>query len=164
MSAAGPHVELIQEERYRFRVEVDGPGGVRFQVAEGPPLGPEGDGPSPSALLAAAVGGCMSASLLFCLDKAKIPVEDLRASVHATVARNEEGRLRITEIEVDLEVDALQEDPSKYARCLEIFESYCTVTQSVRQGIPVKARVRSGISAAGTGEGETGVNESSAEA
>lgn len=141
MSEGDFHLEVIQEDRFRFRVEVGGPDGIHIPVAEGPPLGAEGDGPSPSELLGAAVGGCLSASLLFCLDKAKIPVDGIRTSVHGKLGRNEEGRLRIVGLEVELSLDTPAEDPQQVERCVDIFEKYCTVTESVRAGIPVSAAV-----------------------
>ena len=45
--------------------------------------------------MGAAVGNCLAASLLFCLEKARVPVTDIRARVEGYVVRNESGRLRV---------------------------------------------------------------------
>ena len=61
------------------------------------PLG-AGMGPSPMQLLAAAVGNCLSDSLLFALRKFKQAPEPIHTDVVAQVGRNAEGRLRVLQI------------------------------------------------------------------
>jgi organic hydroperoxide reductase OsmC/OhrA len=100
-------------------------------VDEPPPIG-EGHGPGASKLLAAAVGNCLSASALFCLEKAHINVHGMRTTVRTTRARNDEGRLRIGRIEVTLVPEVAEEDIPRMARCLEVFEDYCTVATASR--------------------------------
>src|SRR3990172_1528031 len=90
-SATG--VELRQEAGYRFAIRF-GPGMPVLYCDEPPPLG-KGTGPSPVQLLAAAVGNCLSDSLLFALRKFKQAPEPIRAVVEATVDRNAEKRLRV---------------------------------------------------------------------
>ncbi|SRR5579875_249794 len=124
---------------YRFEVAF-GEASAPLVVDEPPPLG-EGAGPNASALLAAAVGNCLSASLLFCLRRARIAVHDLSTEVSATHARNAEGRLRIDAIDVVLRPTVEAGAGGRYARCVEIFEDYCVVTASVRRGIDVSVRV-----------------------
>lgn len=133
-------LELHRERGYRFRVRFDDPR-LRDLVTDEPrPLG-VGSGPNPIELLGAAVGDCLASSLLFCLERARIPVGGLEAEVEVHTARNERGRLRIERIDVRLEPavpDALR---TKMTDCLERFESFCTVTESVRQGIEVRVAV-----------------------
>ena len=59
--------------------------------------------PNAAAVLAAAVGDCLAASLAFCLRKVRIAPEGLTARVKARVERNEQGRFRIAGIDVDIE-------------------------------------------------------------
>ena len=55
--------------------------------------------------------------------------------------RNEAGRLRIAGLEATV-VPVLAGEPDKrYGRCVDIFEDFCIVTQSVRGGIDVDVRV-----------------------
>lgn len=104
------------------------------------PLG-LGTRPDPARLLAAAIGNCLAASLLFCMDKARLPVGGLEAVIDQPVGRNAEGRLRIEQIAVRLVPMVTPETRQRMGRCLDIFESFCTETESVRRGIDVKVSV-----------------------
>lgn len=130
---------LAQEEDFRFRAELGS--GHAIVMDEPPPLG-AGAGPSPAAMLAAAVGDCLSASLLLCLRKARIPVEGFRTEVDLDMGRNADGRLRIDEIRVALAPGVAEADRERMERCLGVFEDYCIVTESVRRGIDVLVEVR----------------------
>jgi uncharacterized OsmC-like protein len=127
-------------EGYKFRVEFDGENIPNLMVDETEPIG-KGDGPNPTRLLAAAVGHCTSSSLVYCLQKARIEVKDLETTVKTRVARNEEGRWRVAGIDVHLRLEIGEKDKERALTCLRIFEDYCTVTQSIRKGIPVNIEV-----------------------
>ncbi len=144
---------LSREEGYRFRVRFDHEGIPDLVTDEGPPLG-EGKRPNPSRLLAAAVGNCLAASLLFCLGKARLSVDGLEAEVLTLFTRNEEGRLRIGDIQVRLLPHWTKETAIKARRCLEIFEDFCPVTHVVRYGVPLKITVDGILSSAGTPGGK----------
>ena len=132
-------LELL--EGYKFRVEFDVEGVPSLVADEMKPIG-KGLGPNPTRLLSAAVGHCLSSSLLYCLSKAKVKVKKLSTSVKANIERNKEGYLRITGLEVAIHLEVNEEDKLRVPRCLDIFENYCTVTQSVRKGIDVKVNVK----------------------
>ncbi len=136
----GTRVSLAREEGFRFRVRWGAHGAPAIITDEPPPLG-AGAGPDPSTLLAAAVGNCLASSLLFCMQKARLEVTDLAAEVLTTNVRNEQGRLRIGEIRVCLAPAVSPEVREKMGRCLELFESFCLVTESVRHGVEVKVAV-----------------------
>ena len=110
---------------------------------EPPPLG-EGAGPTAAALLAAAVGDCLAASFTFCLRKVRLEPVDLTANVVAHVSRNEQGRFRITGIDVELVPEVQENDAARFDRCERLFEDFCIVTESVRRGIPVNVTVTPG--------------------
>lgn len=132
-------LELL--EGYRFRVEFDVEDVPSLVVDEMKPIG-EDLGPNPSRLLSAAVGHCLSSSLLYCLSKAKVKVKKLDTSVKAYTERNKGGYLRITGLDVEIHLEVNEEDKLRVPRCLDIFENYCTVTQSVRKGIDVKVNIK----------------------
>ncbi|HXG44214.1 MAG TPA: OsmC family protein [Gemmatimonadales bacterium] len=136
----GFEVILTRERGMQFGVEFAGLGLPPLTVDESPPVG-GGAGPNPARLLAAAVGHCLSASLLFCLAKARIPVVAFRTAVKGTLARNERGRWRITALSVRVEPTVAELDRERAARCLELFEDFCVVTESVRRGIEVAVAV-----------------------
>ena len=132
-------VELVQLEDYRFDIQFGG-AAPNLIGDEPAPLG-TGSGPSPVQLLCAAVGNCLSDSLLFALRKFKQAPEPLRATVVAHVGRNPEGRVRVLRIDATLQLGVAAAHLEHLDRVLSQFEGYCTVTQSVGQGIPIVASV-----------------------
>ncbi len=135
----GATVRLELEDGYRFRVDF-GEGFPPLLMDEPAPLG-DGAGPNASAVLAAAVGNCLSASLLYCLRRARIDVTSLRTEAEVVPARNAEGRLRIGSIRVELHPEVAAGAEGRLGRCLELFEDFCVVTESVRAGIDVAVEV-----------------------
>jgi uncharacterized OsmC-like protein len=131
---------LTLQDGYAFTADFGMAGVPDLTLDEPPPLG-AGVGPNAARLIAAAVGNCLGASLLFCLRKSRIHVKQLRVSVEGTIVRNERGRLRIGEIRVRLAPDVVPQDRDRMGRCLELFEDFCIVTESVRQGIPIAVEV-----------------------
>lgn len=130
---------LQQLQDYRFEIRFAA-GGVPLLADEGPPLG-QGAGPSPVQLLAAAVGNCLSASLLFALRKFKQAPEPLHTTVDAEVGRNAEGRMRVLKLSARLALGVPAAQLEHLDRVLASFEAYCTVTQSVAAAIPVELEV-----------------------
>jgi uncharacterized OsmC-like protein len=139
MAATQTSVRLEQEADYRFEVQV-APAAPPFFADEPPPLG-KGSGPSPVQLLAAAVGTCLSDSLLFALRKFKQSAEPLSTVAEATVGRNEANRLRVQAITVKLSLGVPADALEHLDRVLVQFEDFCTVTQSVRLAFPVEVEV-----------------------
>ena len=134
-------VDVTREEGFVFKVDF-GLDGVEPLVMDEPePLG-GGSGPNASRVLAATVGNCLCASLLFCLQKSKVDVSGLRATVDGVTARDEEGRWRIREMNVEISPEVSEGSRKKLGRCVEIFEGFCVVSQSIERGIPINVRVR----------------------
>ena len=142
-----------QTER-AFRVDLRHLGGYRFesQASEdtrlhgGPfssdepdPVG-EASAPATPALLGAAVGHCLSASLLESLRHAHVPVADCVTEVVAVVRPNVEGLPRIDHVDVVIR-PVLPSGSPRTRRCEDVFEQHCTVTSSVRTGIDIRVRV-----------------------
>ena len=130
-------VRLKQAQDYRFDVDF---GNATLRSDLPPPTG-GGAGPNPEQWLAAAVGNCLSASLLFSLRKFKQNPDPISTEVTAEVGRNPEGRVRVLKIDVTITLGVPAAAIENLQRVLDSFETYCTVTQSVRQGIPVNLRV-----------------------
>ncbi|MBX3622930.1 MAG: OsmC family protein [Rhizobacter sp.] len=139
MSESNVHIRLHQQQDYRFRVEY-GDAVPDLIADEPPPLG-QGAGPSPVQLLASAVGNCLSDSLLFALRKFKQAPEPLGCEVDAEVGRNAEGRLRVLSMVARLRLGVPAARLEHLDRVLAQFEAFCTVTQSVGAGIPIKVEV-----------------------
>lgn len=133
-------VRLDRIDGYRFRTDFGSPEIPQLVVDEPPPLG-EGTGPNPARLLAAAVGDCLSSSLIFCLGKSRVEVASVATRVVGTYRRNERNRLRIGGLDVTIEVEVPGSEPEKLSRCLGMFEDFCVVTASVRAGLDVAVKV-----------------------
>lgn len=132
-------VRLSQVRDYQFD-NVFGEGVPVLRADEPPPMG-QGQGPTPTQLLAAAVGNCLSSSLLFALRKFKQQPEPLSCEVRAEVGRDADKRLRVQRLSATLSLGVPARTLEHLDRVLDSFENFCTVTQSVRRGIPVDVSV-----------------------
>ncbi len=137
-----------QVEDYEFKVRFDKPQFDKYRLDEPAPIGHD-SAPNAARVLSAAIGNCLSASLLFCARKAKVPLGPIRTEVRTQVLRNDRGRLRIGKIEVRIDPGIPEAEKHRALRCLDLFEDYCVVTQSVRQGIDVEVAVKGMDHAAG---------------
>lgn len=139
MSDKRVSVSLRQQEDYRFEVTFDEH--IPVLLSDEPaPLG-SGMGPSPVQMLCAAVGNCLSDSLLFAYRKFNQKPEPLQCIVTAEVGRNTDNRLRVLNIHARLQLGVAAESLQQTERVMNQFEGYCTVTQSVGQGIPISVEV-----------------------
>ena len=132
-------VYLQQQSDYRFEILFDGT--MPVLISDEPaPLG-TGTGPSPLQLLCAAVGNCLSDSLLFAFRKYKQSPEPIHCEVQAHVGRNEQGRVRVLMMNAKLKLGVAASGLEHTDRVLSQFEEFCTVTQSVGQGIKIHTSV-----------------------
>lgn len=134
-------VTMALQDGYRFLVDFQQEGVAGLLLDEPEPLG-EGRGPNAASTLAAAVGNCLSASALFCLRKARVDVRGMRTIVQASLVRTERGRLRVGAIRVRIRPEVAAADLGRIGRCVALFEDFCVVTQSVRDGLDVAVEVK----------------------
>lgn len=100
-------------------------------------------GPNPVKLLASAILGCLSASFIFCLQKKNLTINEFKGEAEAVIARNDQGLVRVKEINVSLIPRSTDlEILKRIEQCKKIFERYCTVTESVRAGILVNLEIK----------------------
>jgi organic hydroperoxide reductase OsmC/OhrA len=133
-------IHLEQLEDYEFKVRFDWEQVDEVLMDEPPPLGAR-QGPNASRMLAAAVGNCLSASLMYCLARADVPPHSVKTQVTCKIVRNQRKRLRVGGLEVRIAVDEAISETGRLKRCLELFEDFCVVTASIREGIPVEVTV-----------------------
>jgi uncharacterized OsmC-like protein len=133
------HVTLRLADKFRFVAKFAEVPGASVVFDEPSPLG-DNTAPSAAAMLGAAVGNCLAASLTFCLRRAHVGIRDMTAHVTTHVARNDKGRFRIGGIDVQLE--PVVEAGENIDRCEALFEDFCIVTASVQQGIPVHVSLK----------------------
>jgi uncharacterized OsmC-like protein len=134
-------VTLEQDGDYAFRISFDDTALGTLLTDEPAPLGQD-RGPNPVRLLLASIVNCLGASLIFALRKHRNPPGKLRAEITATPIRNSEGRWRIPQASVELQLSKRDEHYEHLDRVLEQFEDFCIVTQSVREGINVQVTVK----------------------
>jgi organic hydroperoxide reductase OsmC/OhrA len=80
-----------------------------------------------------------------------VEVAELRTKVEGTIVRNERGRLRIGGLRVRLAPEVTQEQRERMGRCLDLFQDFCIVTESVRTGIAVDVEVENALVPVGAG-------------
>ncbi len=133
-------VSLENIEDYKFRVNFDKEEMGELITDETEKVGGDEEGPNPGRLLAASTLNCLMASLKFCLEKKRVELDSLEGEIRGKIERVD-GRLRITEFKADIEPAIEERDREKVEKCKEIFENYCIVTQSIRNGIDVEVNV-----------------------
>ncbi len=130
------HARMKREDGYKFSITFDELPGVKIYSDESAPIG-KSEGPTAAMMLSSAVGHCLSSSLLFCLEKSRAKPNDLETYVETTLARNEKGRWRVSGIKVDMKIDVGDVDKEKLERCRGMFEDFCIVSASVREGVKI---------------------------
>jgi len=141
MSEAGRFtIHLEQRKDYEINVRFDWKQAADLLMDEAPPLG-GASGPNASRLLAAAAANCLSASLLYCLAKEEPPAGSLRTEATCILVRTEKKRLRVGGLEVKLIVADELANAQRFGRCKDLFEDFCIVSASIREGIPIAVSV-----------------------
>jgi organic hydroperoxide reductase OsmC/OhrA len=134
------HTHLRSKGGYKYEITFDEWDKGSISMDEPVPLG-EASAPNASMMLSSAVGHCLSASLLFCLGKSRVEQKSVEADVETSLVRNEKGRWRIDGIKVKIKPEVSENDREKLERCLGLFEDFCIVTASVREGIKVEVEI-----------------------
>lgn len=136
--------QIEQVDGFEFRVLFDKEQYPELRMDEPAPLGQD-SAPNPARILAAAIGNCLSASLVFCLKRRGVAVSGLRSDVRVALVRNERKRLRVGKVDVHIHPGAgIPQDALD--GCLSVFEDFCVVTQSVREGLDVSVHVERPVS------------------
>jgi organic hydroperoxide reductase OsmC/OhrA len=134
-----PSVRLVQQSDYQFAIYYNEERDPIFGD-EPPPLG-RSQGATPSQFLMAGVANCLSDSLLFALRKFKQNPEPIETKASCEIGRNDQNRLRILKIDVEIRIGVPGETLENLERVLAQFQDFCTVSSSVSLGIPVNVTV-----------------------
>nr|VFK22544.1 MAG: Uncharacterized OsmC-related protein [Candidatus Kentron sp. MB]VFK28889.1 MAG: Uncharacterized OsmC-related protein [Candidatus Kentron sp. MB]VFK74137.1 MAG: Uncharacterized OsmC-related protein [Candidatus Kentron sp. MB] len=134
-------IQMEHQEGFEYKVKFDWPQPDDLLMDEPAPLG-EQKGPNASRLLAAAVGNCLTASLMFCAGKHEPPDQGAKTEVTCTIVRDDRSRMRVGGMEVSITVSGETEQSDRLRRCLDLFEDFCVVTASVKKGIPIQVTVQ----------------------
>lgn len=134
-----PSVRLVQQSDYQFAIYYDEDRDP-IMGDEPPPLG-RSQGATPSQFLLAGVANCLSDSLLFALRKFKQNPEPIETKASCEIGRNDQNRLRILKIDVEIRIGVPGTALDNLDRVLAQFQDFCTVSSSVSLGIPVNVTV-----------------------
>lgn len=78
---------------------------------------------------------------MFCLAKEDVPTHNVKTEATCTMIRNEKKRIRVGRLDVRITAGKELLASRKLDRCLTLFEDFCVVTASIREGIPVGVEV-----------------------
>ena len=142
---AAPSITITQVGDYVFSVDFS-KALPALRVDEAEPIG-GGTGPHPEQLLIAGVANCLCASLVFALGKFRQDGGGVFAEATCRIGRNDDERLRIVGVDVRITLGATAADMPRIDRVLDQFQRFCTVSESVKLGIPIAVSVRDGTGA-----------------
>ncbi len=142
-----PHVVLTQViltqvENFHFETAFGG-GLPDYATDEPAPLG-MGNGPSPTQMLLAAVGSCMSSSFHFAMAKFREAPGTIVTKATATIGRDAGNHLRVQGIDIAISFAVPAAAIGHMERIAGQFEQFCTVGASVARGIPIHVTVTDG--------------------
>ena len=112
---------------------------LMFDEPESVPGGQD-EFPNASRVLAASMANCLSASMMFCLIKSRMPADQIKTEAVGTISRNEKGFWRVSKVDVKLHVKYGEIDDKirkKFEFCKERFFDYCIVSASIKEGIEI---------------------------
>jgi uncharacterized OsmC-like protein len=135
-------VTLRQAQGFHFETSF-GAGLSDYATDEPAPLGTS-LGPSPTQMLLAAVGSCMSSSFHFAMSKFHEEPGQITTTATATLGRDENKRLRVQGIDIAIGFAAPGGSIGHLERIAGQFEQFCTVGASVARGIPIHVTVTDG--------------------
>jgi organic hydroperoxide reductase OsmC/OhrA len=134
------HAHMKRMGGYKYEITFDELPGAKIVSDESAPVGAS-EGVTAAMMLAGAVGHCLTSSLLFCMEKSRAKPKDVSTDVDLIMERNQRGRWRVKGIKVRLKPQVEDVDAKKLERCKEMFQDFCIVSTSVREGIPIDVEV-----------------------
>lgn len=137
--AGGFEIEVEQVDGFVFDVRFDKDHYEHLRLDEPEPLSRD-SAPNAVRLLAAAIGNCLSASMVFCARRRGLVLDGVRAAVRVELVRNDARHLRVGRVGVTIDPGPIT-DTGIFQDCLSVFEDFCVVTQSVREGLQVDVEV-----------------------
>jgi uncharacterized OsmC-like protein len=137
-----------------MNVELDWTGGISFtakarqftlKLDEPADFNGTDMGPSPAEYFATSIGGCLGTSFAYCLKNMEVPAKAIKISVNLDMHHSGENRnspLRITGVSAAIDVTLVNPDDEEILDlCIESFNKYCVVSQSIMAGVPIDVKI-----------------------
>jgi len=101
------------------------------------------EGPSPVEFYLIGIGGCMGSTFTYCLQKRNVEIDALEVVVDGQLKHiGPKMSLQLVNIEVELLITPSNNESSeKIEQCINSFQEYCIVRNSITQGIPFEVKV-----------------------
>ena len=96
--------------------------------------------PCPDELFLSAVGGCFLTTFLYFKERLRIELRSLQVLVNGTVDYTGPEGYRIKKIEIIIHVEVDREEKLKAEECVELTKTFCHLTRSLEEGIPIKVK------------------------
>ena len=96
-------------------------------------------GPSSVEYLLIGIGGCLATTFAYCLQKRSVDITKLDIIVDGKLAHVEpKKRLRLVNVDVTIRyLPQKNTSLKKINMCIEEFEEFCIVSQSIQNGFPI---------------------------
>ena len=103
----------------------------------------DNNGPSPIEYLLIGIGGCLSSSFVYYLQKNDIEVEELDVVVDGKLKHTGPMmNLKLVEVELELQVSFKKGQlDEKIDLCFETFREYCPISDLIIKGVPLKVNI-----------------------
>ena len=100
--------------------------------------------PSPVEYILIGIGGCLSSTLAYCLQKRNIEFDDIETIVDGNLKHAQPHlNLRLTQVHVEINLFLKEDyDEVEYNNCINDFTKYCPVYDPVLNGIPIKLELK----------------------
>jgi len=94
-------------------------------------------------LLAASLAECMCSTLTSLLEWARVKYRKLHATVTVSTEKDDEGRLCVDRIDVNMEVDIPKDEDSekRFRRVENLFKRGCLMSRSLERGIRINYKI-----------------------
>ncbi|MFW9949783.1 MAG: OsmC family protein [Candidatus Thorarchaeota archaeon] len=95
-------------------------------------------GPSSVEYLLIGIGGCLSTTFIYCLQKRKIILKNLEVIIDGKLGhKNQKRKLRLLEVNVTLQYSIEENNSLKIQTCIKEFQQHCIVSNSIKEGFPI---------------------------
>ncbi|MFX1395014.1 MAG: OsmC family protein [Promethearchaeota archaeon] len=100
-------------------------------------------GPSPIEYFLIGIGGCISTTFMYCLQKNNVEIEKLEVIVDGQLKHNGlKLNLKLVDINVELLITyKMGQSDEKIDLCEKVFQEYCPLSDLITNGVPLNVKI-----------------------